>query len=217
MIEEKLKQQDIFGDKEKYCTVSKDTTVSGLEEMEDKSFSKYCLKHYYLIDKLKTIGLPKKGEQFRLVTRRTFNTIQMIQFIADREMIIDLKIAIYSINFNAAVILIDLVNKQKIETVEILMSNLRNKAHREKEEIIKNLFADHKKIKLFFCSSHAKIFSCKTKQNNFYTVEGSGNMSFNSRVEQYVFDNDEKMYLFTCEWFNEIKDFLAGKKELEIC
>ena len=98
----------------------------------------------------------------------------MIQFIADKEIIIDLKIAIYSINFNAAVILIDLVNSKKIGNVEILMSNLRNKAHREKEEIIKDLFTDHKNIKLFFCSSHAKIFSCKTKKITFTQLKALG-------------------------------------------
>ena len=208
----KESQEDLFGDVTR-CTVTKDPNLSGLEQMEDNAFTRFCEKHYALIEKLDDIGLPCPGQQIRLVTRRTFNSIQFIEYIAAREQIIDMKIAIYSINFNAAKILLELVNTQKIGTVEILMSNLRNKAHREKEEIIKKMFTDHPRISLFFCSSHAKAFSCCTTAGNFYTLEGSGNMAYNSRVEQYVIDNDEQMYKFTGQWMSDIKKFLAGSKE----
>ncbi len=97
------------------------------------------------------------------------------------------------------------------------MSNLRNHAHREKEVIIKEMFVDHPRVELFFCSSHAKTFSCKTDQGNYYTIEGSGNMAYNSRIEQYVIDNDQAVYDFSCNWMREIKEFLKDKKELEIC
>lgn len=95
----------------------------------------------------------------------------------------------------------------------ILMSNLRNKAHREKEQITRDLFANNPKIDLFFASSHAKITAIKTK-NNHYVLEGYGNMSFNSRIEQYIIDNDKTLFDFTLNWINEIKEFLKGKKEL---
>jgi hypothetical protein len=209
-------QDDLFGGSA-ICTVTKDPTISGLEQMEDNAYTRFCEKHYALIDKLEDIGLPKPGYQIRLVTRRTFNSIQFIEYIAAREIIIDMKIAIYSINFNAAKILLNLVDTKKIQTLEILMSNLRNKAHREKEELVKKMFTDHPAISLFFCSSHAKVFSCKTQNGNFYTLEGSGNMAYNSRIEQYVIDNDEDMYVFTGNWMAEIKAFLAGSKELEVC
>lgn len=199
------------------CTVEKDPLKSGLEEMTDKSFVHYAEKHYKLISELKEIGLPEKGQQFRLITKRSFNSIQFIEFIAERELINSISIAIYSINFNAAKILLKLINSGRIKKCNILMSNLRNKAHREKEEIIKNEFTDHKNISLFFCSSHAKVFSCKTEKGNYYTMEGSGNMAYNSRVEQYVIDNDKKLYDFTLEWMREIKEFLNGKKEMEVC
>ena len=123
--------------------------------------------------------------------------------------------AIYSINFEAAKLLMNLIACGLIADTEILMSNLRNKAHREKEEIIKDMFSSHPKINLFFCSSHAKIFSCRTHKNNYYTVEGSGNLAFNSRIEQYVVDNDPDLFHFTCSWMAEIKTFLKQKKEFE--
>jgi hypothetical protein len=208
-------QMNLFGDEPDLINVEKDPEKSGLEEMEDRAFERYCERHTALIAKLAELGLPAPGQQFRLVTRRTFNAIEFLEYIVEQETILDLKMAIYSINFYAAKILLNLVNEGKIQAVEILMSNLRNKAHREKEEIVKKMFLDHPKISLFFASSHAKMFSCRTSKGNFYTLEGSGNLAFNSRVEQYVIDNDRTLYEFSCSWMRDIKIFLEGKKELE--
>lgn len=197
--------------------IEKDPTESGLEEMEDRALVRYVKRHTALIDKLEELGLPAPGQQFRIITRRTFNAIQFLEFIVRKgETIVDLKMAIYSINYHAAKILMEMVNSEKIQRVEILMSNLRNKAHREKEEIVREMFISHPKVSLFFCSSHAKMFSCQTSEGNYYTVEGSGNLAYNSRVEQYVIDNDKSMYDFSCSWMDDIKEFLDGKKELEI-
>ena len=212
-----LSQRDLFDDSEVICGITKDPENSGLEAMYDNTYVRYCQKHCALIKELSDIGLPKKNQQIRLVTRRSFNSVQFIEYIAEREKIDDMKMAVYSINYNAALILIDMINKGKIKKIEILMSNLRNKAHREKEEIIKKMLMKHPQISLFFCQSHAKTFSCKTEQGNYYTMEGSGNMAYNSRVEQYVIDNDKELYKFTKQWMQEIKEFLAGTKELEVC
>lgn len=213
----KEKQLTLLDEELDLINVEKDPEKSGLEEMEDRAFARYSEKHYALIAKLEELGLPLPGQQFRIVTRRTFNAIQFLEYIVSRaETIIDLKMAIYSINFDAAKILMKMVNEGKIKNVEILMSNLRNKAHREKEEIVKKMFIDHPRISMFFCSSHAKMFSCSTSEGNYYTVEGSGNLAYNSRVEQYVIDNDKQMYEFSCSWMQDIKKFLEGKKEMEV-
>ena len=208
-------QLTLFGDEPDLINVEKDPEKSGLEEMEDRSFVRYTEKHTALIAKIEELGLPAPGQQFRLITKRTFNAIQFLEYIAEQETITDLKMAIYSINFHAAKILIDLINTGKIQQAEILMSNLRNKAHREKEEIVRKMFLDHPRIILFFASSHAKTFSCSTAKGNYYTLEGSGNLAYNSRLEQYVIDNDKALYDFSCSWMSEIKVFLDGKKELE--
>ena len=209
-------QFDIFGDVQ-YVTESKDSMDSGLEDMDDAILKRYCEKHYAMIEKIDDIGLPEKGQQFRLVTRRVFNAMQMIEYICKREVISDLKISIYSVSHSAALILINLIDQGRIKKVEILMSNLRNKAHREKEVIIKNLFSKHPKISLFFCNSHAKTFSCATERNNYFTLEGSGNMSWNSRVENYTLDNCKELYEFSCQWMSDIKKFVKDKKEFEDC
>jgi hypothetical protein len=49
---------------------------------------------------------------------------------------------------------------------------------------------------------------------DYYTVEGSGNLSYNSRIEQAVIDNDKSLFEFTKSWIEEIKIYLKDKKEL---
>ena len=204
-------------DYQEICTADKDSMVSGLEAMPDKLYQRFCKKHYALIADMQQIGLPDPGEQFNLVTRRTFNAVQFIDYIAQREKIQHMKLVVYSINFHAAEKIVELIDTDKIQTAEILISNLRNGAHREKERVMKDMFSCHPKISLFYCNSHAKIFSCQTASGNYYTISGSGNMSNNSRVEQYVIDNDQGLYQFTCNWMTEIKDFVKNKKEFEQC
>lgn len=196
--------------------VDKDTKDSGVEETKDRMLKVYKEKTAKVIENLQFIGLPKKNEQLRLITKRSFNSIAFLEWVMSKEGIVDEALfCIYSINHEASVIINDMVSCGKIKTATILMSNLRNKAHRAKEEATKNYFINNPNIELIFASSHSKIMSFKSGEN-YYTVEGSGNLSYNSRIEQYVIDNDKLIFDFTKDWVQEIKTYLKGKKELEI-
>lgn len=210
-----MNNKDLFG-YEQLITVEKSTNQSGLEAMADAAYHHYCIKKPMMMRRIREAGLPAPGQQLRLVTRRSFNAIEVLQFICESEKILDLKITIYSMNFEAAAALVMMIDLNKIVRLEILMSNLRNAAHREKEELIKKLFVDHPRITIFYCSSHAKSFAAKTSAGNHYVLWGSGNFGYNSRVEQYTIDNDLALYEFECQWMNDIKEFLKGKSELQI-
>jgi len=199
---------------EDLINVKKDTEFSGVEDLEDSKYKKFIEKTYQVIQKIEELGLPNKNEQVKIITYRPFNAAVFLKYIAEKEGIENMQLVVYSINGEAAVMIDKLFKDGLIEKGQILMSNLRNKAHRKKEQITRDLFVDNPKIDLFFSSSHAKILSIKTKKGNFYSLEGSGNLSYNSRVENYCIDNDEKLYNFHCKWMEEIKVFLKGKKEL---
>jgi hypothetical protein len=200
--------------KEELINVKKDTDFSGLEDLEDSKYKKFIEKTYQVIEKIEQLGLPTKNEQIKIITFRPFNAAVFLKHIAEKEGIENAQIVVYSINGEAAIMINELIVSGKVQSAQILMSNLRNKAHREKEQITRDLFVDNPKVDLFFASSHAKILSIKTKKGNFYSLEGSGNLSYNSRVENYCIDNDEQLYNFHVKWMNEIKEFLKGKKEL---
>lgn len=201
-------------DNDELINVAKDTSDSGLEELEDEKYRRFIEKTYQVIESVEEIGLPKPGEQIRLVTFRSFNAAVFLAHICKSEKIEHLYLVVYSINAEAANMINTLINDGKIGRATILMSNLRNKAHRAKEQITRDNFVNNPKVDLFFASAHSKIMSMKTESGNYYSLEGSGNLSFNSRVEQYVLDNDQGLYNFTKNWMGKIKDYLKGKKEL---
>lgn len=134
-----------------WITRAKDPYTSGLEEMEDSLYIAYKKKVPMVIDYLARVGLPSPGLQYRLVTRRSFNAIELLAYVARKEKITDLKMAIYSINYYAALYLIEMLDRGLIDNCEILLSNLRNSAYREKEEILKNKFIKHPKISGYHC------------------------------------------------------------------
>lgn len=214
-----MKQIDIFSNLSGYCNTKKDSEKSGMESVEDRLLRIYREKKTKVIEKISEIGLPRKEEQFRLLTKRSFNSVEFLQFIAEKEVVEKVNLAVYSINFAAAIEILRLINEGRIKKMSVMMSNLRNKGHREKEQIIKTKFTDNKQIELFYCCSHAKVMTTKTANDNYYCIEGSGNLTNSSRVEQYVIDNSKEIFDFSESWMKDIKEFLIEKKikELEVC
>lgn len=190
--------------------LTKDPVRSGLENMPDAELRRHAAKRGAVIARIAEIGLPVPGEQLRLVTRRKFNAVEFVEHVALHEGIQDLRAAIYSINYRAGQRLIEMINEGHIGRAEILMSNLRNGAHREKEVVLRGLLERHARIELFFCSSHAKVMAMRTRAGNHYVIEGSGNHAENSRVEQYVIDNDQGVHDWVCGWMQEIRAFVAA-------
>lgn len=194
--------------------VEKDTNKSGLEVFSAEKYKHSVKSTFDIIHDIEKLQIPKDGEQIRIVTFKSFNTVLFLKHICETETIEHLILAVYSFNYDASVLINDLVNSGKIKRATILMSNLRNKAHRKKEQLTRDMLVDNPNIDLFFASSHAKIMAMKTSKGNHYVLEGSGNLSFNSRVEQYVFDNNKQLFEFHNNWMKEIKAFLKDKKEL---
>ena len=207
-------EENTWSKEDELINVSKDTTDSGLEEFEDEKYRKFVEKTYQVIENIEEVGLPKPNEQIRIVTFKSFNAAVFLAHICKHEKVEQLNLVVYSINAEAAKLISRLVDEGRIKKAIILMSNLRNKAHRAKEQITRDTFVNNPNIDLFFASAHSKVMSMKTENGNYYSLEGSGNLSFNSRVEQYVLDNDKKLFEFTVNWMEKIKEYLKDKKEL---
>ena len=170
-------------------------------ELSDKLYKKFAEKNVQIIKKVEQIGLPKSGEQLRLITLQPFNAISIISYIANNEIIEHAIFVIFAINQSAAKIIIDLISKGRIKKITCIVSSIRNAGHVSKSiavDMLKNY------IDIIFVNSHAKITLLKTENGNYYNIEGSGNFSFNGRLEQYIIDNDIKLYEFSKEWIGEI-------------
>ncbi len=172
--------------------------------LSDKVFKKFIEKNYQVIKKVEQIGLPKTGEQLRLITMHPFNTISIISYIAEKEVIEKAIFVIFAINQSAARVIIDLHKKGRVREVVLIVSQIRNAGHISKSRAV-DMLREH--FDVIYVNSHAKISLLKTDAGNYYNIEGSGNFSFNGRLEQYVIDNDIGLYEFSKQWIDEIKKF----------
>lgn len=44
----------------------------------------------------------------------------------------------------------------------------------------------------------------RTSKNEFFVFEGSGNMSDNARIEQYIYENSKQSFEFHKKWMTEL-------------
>jgi len=175
---------------------------NGNIELPDKLLKRYVEKTYQAIEKIKEIKLPKQGGQLRLITTKAFNSIAVIKHIADEEKIKSAKLVIYAINQYAARLLIDLKKEGKLNNTVLIISSIRNPGIKDKciaVEMLKKYF------KIIFITSHAKIAILETEKGNYYNIEGSGNFSYNARLEQYVIDNEKGLFDFSNRWIKEVE------------
>lgn len=174
--------------------------------MNSKVMSKKDIdKTYARINKATELHkLPLKNQQIRVITQKAFTSTDFLVWIADKEKILELNMAVYRMNNKSSSILISLQYEHKFELNIVLSSIFKNakKAEAWHNHVVQ--FAkETKNVYLIYIANHAKVFSIRT-ENNFYTIEGSGNMSANANIEQYTLDNCEKVYDFHSLWIKEL-------------
>jgi hypothetical protein len=146
------------------------------------------------------------GEQYRIVTEKQFNAFAVILAILEEEDIEEMHLAIYRINEPTVDSLINFIDAGRIKTATFIISNFFNQTKRpEKWAIRLKDFADTRScVKHAYIHNHSKVLCVKTVTGNHYVFEGSGNMSDNARIEQYLYENNEVTYNFHKEWMSEL-------------
>ena len=114
----------------------KETSSSGVEELETEVLRLWMEKMPALVDNVMKIGLPELGEQLRFVTTRAFNAIALLDFIAMKEKIVESFFCVYSIDYDSGMLLSKMAEEGKLGNVTFLISNIRNSAYRKKEQIV---------------------------------------------------------------------------------
>lgn len=186
----------------KWCAYSESIDEDGNFDIEDKLLKRFVEKTTSVIKRVNEIGLPQQGEQIRLITTSAFNSVAIIKMIAECETIKSAKLVIFAINQHAAKILIELKEKGLLKNTILVISSIRNAGVKDKSIAVEML---KKHFEIIFITSHAKIAILETEKGNYYSIEGSGNFSYNARLEQYVIDNDKKLFNFSNEWIKEVE------------
>lgn len=150
---------------------------------------------------------PKEGEQYRIVTEKQFNAFAVILNVLKDEIIEELYLAIYRINEPTVSDLIDYIESGKIKKAYFVISNYFNQTKKpEKWALRLKDFADkNKNTKHIYIHNHSKVLAVKTTKNH-YVFEGSGNMSDNARIEQYLYENNKFVFEFHKGWIKELCD-----------
>jgi len=147
----------------------------------------------------------KENVQYRFVTEMSFNALTVLSSILQKYEVENIYIAIYRMNQKSVNKLIELISENKIYCNIILSSFFRENKRYEKWANDLILFAQKSEnAKVVFEWNHTKIFLAKTKCDKYIVFEGSGNLSDNARIEQYLLENNKQTFLFHQNWMEKI-------------
>jgi len=155
---------------------------------------------FFTIEKI--CGIPKKDQQHRIVTIKAIVTFDFILAVLGAYKIKNLYIAIYRIGKKTLTELIKLHQTGDIKNLFFLINTGLPKLVPGVYEILKTHETENFRIKIKH--THTKIILMETDQNNFFVVEGSGNMSQNGQYEQYIFENNKSVYDFHKNWMEKL-------------
>lgn len=155
---------------------------------------------FFAVEKI--CGIPGKDMQHRIVTVKAIVTFQFILAVLGAEKIKNLHIAIYRIGKKTLTELIKLQEAGDIGNMFFLINTGLPKLVPGVFEIMKAHEGPNFQIRIEH--THTKIVLMHTDLNNFYVVEGSGNMSQNGQFEQYIFEENPAAYRFHREWMEKL-------------
>ena len=173
-------------------------------------------RNYVIAKSLTDLCLePKEGEQWRIITEKQFNAFALILHLLQTRKIQEMYLAIYRINEPTVRTLIDFINAGKIKRSVFVISSFFNQTKKpEQWAIMLKQFADNTaNCEHVYTHNHAKILAVRTSDNEYFVFEGSGNMSDNARIEQYIYENSKQSFEFHKKWMTE----LCKKGDVQNC
>lgn len=204
-----------FADWNPNCTTQDGVAVSSQIAIEQRAMKRYTKNLELHLVKAKALDdlciAPIPGEQWRIITEKQFNAFALILSVFERKDVIDeLCFAIYRINEPAVTALIEMIDSGRIRRACFIISNFFNQTKRPEKwaKMLKNYCEEHPDTcSMAFVHNHSKVV-CIHSGDDYYVMEGSGNMSDNARIEQYVYENDKRLFDFHKSW---MRDLVEGK------
>lgn len=148
---------------------------------------------------------PKAGEQWRIVTEKAFNAYALILHVVSTRVIDELCLAVYRINEPTVEAIIEMVTDGRIRKAVFIISSFFNQTKKPERWAMRlKEFADaHPRCRHVYTHNHAKVVCIRSGKDHF-VFEGSGNMSDNARIEQYLYENNEETYNFHKRWMEDL-------------
>lgn len=179
---------------------------------DKKIYRKFLQKQYNRVSQIESLTkLPEDREQIRIITQRSFNAYAILLYLLENLKIDEVYLTSYNIDKNTISGLNDLIASKNINKLKLLISDSINFRMPERAKQLIELAKKNKNVKLVFAWNHTKIILAKTIDSQYYVIEGSGNLSDNARIEQYLFEKCKETYEFHKEWIDEV-EFLNLKE-----
>ena len=152
--------------------------------------------------------LPSENQQYRIITEKAFNAFALIKYILEEHDIQEVYISIYRINQPIVETIIEMVQENVIPKITFIFSNFFTNTTKSERwvHIIKDFAEQDSRCRAAFVHNHSKVALIKTRCNKHFILEGSGNMSDNARIEQYILEQNKEVYDFHKEWMEEVYD-----------
>jgi hypothetical protein len=149
---------------------------------------------------------PKEGEQYRIITEKQFSAFAFLLNILQRTDIEELYLALFRINQPTVETITDYIKAGRIKKAYFLISDFFHQT-KKPEAWAKQLrrFCDtNGNARHAYLNIHAKVCLAKTPAGEHLIFEGSGNMTINARVEQYVYENNKQVFEFHRGWITDL-------------
>jgi hypothetical protein len=149
------------------------------------------------------LNIPQKT-QIRIITTKSFNALSAIDLIARSSQIDEIYISVYAMNQASTDWLLSFFRDNAKTAGKIVLASFFQQTKRY-QGWCENLIASKSdNLVVKFDRIHAKVFIAKTRDGRHFILEGSGNLSGNARIEQYIFENNEEVYNFHKKWMDDI-------------
>jgi hypothetical protein len=153
------------------------------------------------LEEIADFDLPE-GTQYRIVTTKNMNALTAIYALLQNHEPEEIIIAIYRMNQPAVAKIISL---SETVPISVLISSFfrENKKYENWTRMLETQAKQIENLSVGFAWSHAKVTLIKTKCGKHIVFEGSGNLSDNARIEQYILENNKQAYEFHKNWIME--------------
>ena len=179
-----------------------------------KKMSRFVISQFARIAEVEDIGIPtKENQQLRFITTSQMNVISFVLYLLEKIGDIDECImSYYVIGIKTIELMDSLVREGKIKNLYIQTSTIRMSGKDAKAiEAIRAMMREHgaDRIGGNLAWAHTKILCCRIGSKS-YVIEGSGNLSNNARIEQYLFERSKRSFDFHKSWITNVSEICTG-------
>ena len=179
-----------------------------------KKMSRFVISQFARIAEVEDIGIPtKENQQLRFITTSQMNVISFVLYLLEKIGDIDECImSYYVIGIKTIELMDSLVREGKIKNLYIQTSTIRMSGKDAKAiEAIRAMMREHgaDRIGGNLAWAHTKILCCRIGSKS-YVIEGSGNLSDNARIEQYLFERSKRSFDFHKSWIKNVSEICTG-------